>query len=578
MNDKIIREVDCYPNEDKVKDCPDGGVYGPDDPTFDQSKTNDPCANNPRDLPCPTEEPCYPWQFTNFDSEVCNIEGYVEESIVIASAKVNVHKMLGIHEQKKLVDEVGVGDAISNGDHPNFPAKNAFDQYDTEWRSLQLGKDVVRKAYIGYDFGPIRLDNGRLRYAIETFVKKNIATIRFKQGCDSKNRVTRIRLERSYDGEKWYGVSAIKIPDCEGLITVHFKATAPARYWRIRPLEFNGGENDYWSVRALELSEHEKTNVRNIQDKIFLENRDRHYSKEAILTKGYYTPVEYSAFLHKMGFNSPFNPDQFVFEFSFRHIIRLIGRPLVIGDILELPSEIFYNVNLEGKKKYLEVTNVAWASTGYTPHWVPTLLRVIAEPAMASRETQDIFGDLTENYDDVGTASTNDADRRGKNYQDVHDVDDTIASEANTQVPQAGQDFANKQKLSDELRDWIEDDLNGYDPDRLDRKRYMWGVSALPPNGEDYTEGDEFPDNPSDGDYHRLTYNSVDRNLSPNLYRYSKPKKRWLFLESDERYQWKETKPTLTDFINPAGEDKDFRTDVDEVEDKLEGKSGDSET
>lgn len=571
MTNKIIkRKVDCYPKEDEIKDCPDGGVYGPDDPTFDDPNTNDPCADNPRDLPCPTEEPCYPWQFTDFDSEVCNIEGYVEESLMIGAAVVNLHKMLGVYEQKKLVDEVGMGTAISNGDHPNFLRDNAFDKFDTEWRSQQTGKDVVRKAYIGYDFGPIRLDNGRVRYAIETFVKKNIATIKFKQGCDSKNRVTRIRLERSYDGEKWYGVSAIKIPDCDGLITVHFKSTAPARYWRIRPLEFNGGDNDYWSVRALQLSEHEKTHITNIQDKVFLENRDVSYSKEPIKTKASYTPVEYSAFLSKIAFNSPVNAEQFLFEFSFRQIVRLVGRPLVIGDILELPSEMYYDTSLQGKRKYLEITNVAWASTGFTPQWVPTMLRVVAEPAMASRETQDIFGKLTEDYDETGKSDINDGNRKNKNYQDLHDVDDTISSEANTQVPQRGQDFANKPKLSNELRSWIEDNLDDYDPDRLDRLRRLWGVDGLPPNGEDYTEGDEFPKNPKDGDYHRLTYNKVDRNLSPNLYRFSKAKDRWLYMETDLRYQFKETKPTLTDFINPAGEDQDNRVDVDGVDEKLQ--------
>lgn len=568
-DDKNI--VDCYPEpEDTVKDCPDGGVYGPNDPAFDDSKTNNACSDRKRDLPCPEDEPCYPWQFTEFDEEVCSIEGYIEESLSIGGAIVNIHKLLGIHAQKKLVDQTGIGAPISNGHHPNFPAANAFDMYDTEWRSQQLGSDVVRKSFIGYDFGPIRLDNGRERYAIETFVKKNVATIKFKQGCDAKNRVTKVRLERSYDGEKWYGVSAIKIPDCEGLITVHFKATSPARYWRLRPLEFNGGENDYWAVRALQLSEYEKTDIRNIQDKIFLENKDRKYSKDPVKTKGSYTPVEYAAFLSKAGFNSPYNTEQFVFEFSFRQIVREVGRPLVIGDILQLPSETFYNTSFDPKLKYLEVTNVAWASTGFTPHWVPTMLRVIAEPAMASRETQDIFGKLSESYDEVGRSDINDGDRRNKKYQDIHDVSDTIDSEANTQVPQKGQDYANRQKISNELRDWVEGNLDGYDPDRLDRTRHQWGIDAIPPNGEEYSEGDKFPTNPKDMDYHRLTYNNVDRNISPKLYRFSKAKNRWIYLETDQRYQWKETKATLTDFIKPAGQDKDFRSDVDEIEKKLD--------
>ena len=564
-------KIDCYPKEeDQVKDCPAGGIVGPDDPTFDDSNTNTSCPENVQGLPCGEDDVCYPWQLTNFDQEVCSIEQYVEESLNIGAAVVNVHKLLGIHEQKKLVDVTGIGKAISNGEHPNFEAKNAFDQYDTEWRSEQIGQDVVRKAYIGYDFGPIRLDNGRVRYAIETFVKKNIATIRLKQGCGSKNRVTRIRLERSYDGEKWYGVSAIKIPDCEGLVTIHFKSTAPARYWRLRPLEFNGGENDYWAVKALQLSEHEKTHIRNIQDKIFLENRDRKYSKEPTRTKGSYAPVEYSAFLSKIGMNSPYNTEQFIFEFSFRQIIRELGRPLVIGDIIQLPSETYFNTSLDPKLKYLEITNVAWATTGFTPQWVPTMLRAIAEPAMASRETQDIFGKLTEDFDEVGTSDINDGNRRNKKYQDIHDVSDTVASDANTQVPHRGQDYANKQKISEELRHWIDDNLDGKDPDRIDRIRPVWGIDGLPPNGEDFTEGEKFPDKPKDGEYHRITYDSIDRNLPPMLYRFSEAKNRWIYMETDQRFQFKETKATLTDFLNPAGEGKDFRSDVDDIDENLD--------
>jgi len=570
MDDTKI--YDCYPEENSPGNCPDGGVVGPDEPTTSPSDPNNSCSpgGNLRGLPCVDTEPCYPWQLTNFDEEVCAIDGYVEESIAIGGAQVNIHKMLGIYEQEKLVDETGVGEAISGGDHPNFPADDAFNKFDTEWRSLQTGKDVVRKAYIGYDFGPIRLDNGRIRYAIETYVKRNIATIRIKQGCDSKNRVTKVRVERSPDGEKWYGVSLLSIPDCDGYVTIHLKASVPSRYWRIRPAEFNGGDEDCWAVKAVQLSEYEKTNVENIQDKIFLENRDRQYTEESIVLKGTYAPVDYAGFLAKMGFNSGYyNGEQYLFEFSFTALVRALGRPIVIGDILQLPSETYYDAKMQPTLKYLEVTNVSWSSAGFTPQWVPTMIRVVAEPAIASQETQDIFGKLTEDRDSLGTVDINDGNK--KKYQDVHDIDQTVEADANTQVPQRGQDFANKQVISNDLKDWIQRELPGVDPNKIDASVFRWGMDALPPNGEDYTEGDNFPTNPKNGDYHRKTYNDIDRNLAPRLYRYSSRKKRWLYLSTDVRYKLRQTKPVLTDFLNPDSEDGsiDPRADVDKIEEKL---------
>lgn len=515
---------------------------------------------------CPTtNDECYPWEITDQTGDSCIIEDYIEESLLIGAAEVNVHKLLGVYSQIKLIDENDIGTSFASSQHPNFPSSNAFDIRDTEWRSVELGNDVVKNAYIGYDFGPIRLDNGRLRYGIETYVKKNISTIKIKQGCDSKNRATRLRIERSADGIKWYGSSIVTVPDCDGTVTISFRSTSPTRYWRIRPLEFNGGDEDYWAVKALILSEHEKTDVYNIQDKIFLENRDRKYSKDVIRTKAAYTPVDYQGFLSKMGFNSPYNSEQYLLEFSFQQVIRLLGRPLVIGDILQLPSETYYTPKMQPTLKYLEVTNVAWATGSYTPQWIPTLLRVIAQPAMSSQETQDIFGKLTEDLDHLGTSDINDG-IRNKNYQDVHDIDQTIAADANTAVPQRGQDYANVHALSTELKDWINATLPGVDTEKLDRRPPIWAQDALPPNGEDYTVGDDFPNNPSNGDYHRLTYDSIDKTIAPRLYRYSDYKKRWLYLETDARFNvWTGTESTITEFLNDSVD----KTDVNKIDDHL---------
>lgn len=512
---------------------------------------------------CPPVNTCNFWEMVN-SPEACIMGAYVEESLNIGGADINVHKLLGVHEQDSLQDVSGLGTAISGGDLPNFPAGNAFDTLITEWRSRQTGRDVTASAYIGYDFGPIKLNNGRLRYGIETFIKHDIASFRIKQGCDAQNRATKVRIERSMDGQKWFGVSVQSLKDCDGLITINFNKSVPSRYWRIRPIEFNGGTNDHWSVQAFQLIEAEATNINNIQDRIFLENRDRDYNEFAIKIKGSYTPVDVVANQAKWGF---MGDDQYIIEVSFAQTVARLGRPFVIGDILQLPSETQFTPSLQARLKYLEVTDVAWSTNSYTPTWVPTMQRLIAKQAYASQETQDVFGKFTKNVDSSGLW---DNDNGGNTkYQDYSDVSQTIKAEANTAVPQEGVDYANAPILSTELLQFSKDhpnmNLQKFSHDR----RHPHGVDAMPPNGLPYTEGDEFPAQPKNGDWHRLTYNKIDTNLPIRLYRYSTAKKEWVFMEQDHRARLRNINSTLEEF--KAGGKKSKVVAADKVDSALSG-------
>ena len=110
---------------------------------------------------CDDSQPtCTPFQLTN-ESD-CLAASLVNEHLTIGSAIVNVFKILGIYEQGKLFDLTNDGAGISNGEFAEFPAANAFDNLPTEWRSVQRGKAIENQSFIGYDFGPIKLDNGRV--------------------------------------------------------------------------------------------------------------------------------------------------------------------------------------------------------------------------------------------------------------------------------------------------------------------------------------------------------------------------------------------------------------------------------
>lgn len=522
------------------------------------------CVTTATGTSCPTTTNCSPWDLTK-GVEDCLMSEYIEQQLNIAGTVLKVHKLLGVHEQGILQDVTGFGEAISSGALGNNPASNAFDKYITEWKSTQAGSDVVTSAYIGYDFGPILLENGRPRYGINTEIMKDISTIKIMQGCESKNRATKIRIERSENGKKWYGVALLNLQDCDGILTLNFKRTVPSRYWRVRPLEFNGGSQDHWSVRVLQFIEYEATALNNIQDKILLENRDRDYQEYPVEIRAAYTPQEFSTQFTNVGFN-PLG-DAYMFDVSFNQCVSRLGRPFVIGDIIIATSETQYSASMKPILKYLEVTDVFWSASGFTPSWKPTVQKIVAKPMLASQETQNISGKLTVDVDSSGLLDINNGDD-SKIYQDYMDISDNIRSEHKKKVPVKGIDYADNPVLSKELRDYAKERPN-MNVDHLDRARTQHGIDAMPPNGLPYTEGDELPKNPSNGDYHRLTYTQIGSNIPVRLYKYSSAKGRWIYLETDRKASINQHRPLLKEYTSGDS----TKTPLDEIMTEITKKS-----
>lgn len=529
-----------------------------------QESNNMSCVTINDGKTCPENKNCSPWDISE-GPEDCLINDLIEQQLDISGVPLKVHKLLGVHEQGLVQDVTGLGAPMSSGSLPNNPSSNAFDKFITEWRSLQTGSNVTKDAYIGYDFGPIKLDNGRLRYGLDTAIQRDISTIKLMQGCDAKNRATKIRVERSFDGEKWYGVAVLNVQDCDGLVTLNFKRTVPSRYWRIRPITFNGTSTDYWSVKVLQFIEYEATHITNIQDKLLLENRDRDYQEYAIEIKAQYTPQEFSTQFNREGFNAML--DVYSFDVSFKQAVQRLGRPFVIGDIIMLPSERQFSASMRPIDKYLEVTDAFWSSNGFTPLWTPTMQKIIAKPILASQETQDIVGKLTKDIDESGLFDIDDGND-GKIYQDYSDIGQNFVAQNKNNVPVKGVDYADSPIISKELKEYAKNRPN-MNVDKFERQRLVTGVDAMPPNGLPYSEGDRFPDSPSNGDYHRLTYTEIGTNIPARLYKYSAAKGRWMYLETDRKVSINSNKPFLTEYLST---DSSSKTELEQIDEKLKNK------
>lgn len=507
------------------------------------------CVTTPGGQLCPPKsdwENCRPWDLTLQDRANCYIDSVAEEALQIAGAQVNVYKLLGVHEQTRLVDLTGDGKAISGGDAPNYPASNAFTTFANEWRSKQSGAAATTaSAYIGYDFGVVKLPNGRQRYGIEAQIRQHITTIKIKQSSNPIRRVAKVRIERSENGTEWYGVAVLTLPNDDVLNTLHFKHSVPSRYWRLRPIGFVGADCDSWGVQALEMFDYSLTHVSNIQDPILMENRDRNYATTVTQLKGYYDLVNVSTDLSRFGIEIP--TANYQIRVNFNSTVAKLGRPIVIGDIIELPSETQFTPDLKPVKRYLEVTDVTWDATSYTPGWRPTNLLITAQPALASEETQDIFGDLAKTVDTSGLFSTDDGN--DPKFQDFSNIDQSIKAEARTQVPELGSEGSNT------IREFEEAELTTAKAEgfpHLSRlgfnRRGTYVEDAIPQNGETYTEGPVLPTTHANGAYHRLTYEGLAKDVPPRLYRWSNTKNRWIYLETDRREEFNNQKVRLEEY------------------------------
>jgi hypothetical protein len=139
-----------------------------------------------------------------------------------------------------------------------------------------------------------------------------------------------------------------------------------------------------------------------IQDLLFLENRDRTYEPDIIRIRGHYSVQNLDFDLSQFGLF--LNNDILFITIHYNTMIDLVGRKLMVGDVLELPHLLDYNP-LNDKiptslRRYYQVTDGNYASEGFSPTWFPHLWRIKCEPLVNSQEFSQILAQPTntDNY------------------------------------------------------------------------------------------------------------------------------------------------------------------------------------
>ena len=327
--------------------------------------------------------------------------------------------------------------------------------------------------------------------------------------------------------------------------TLSLKTAITIKAIKVSPTLFTG--TGHWEVSALDVLDSPPTDIDNIQDLFFNENRDRDYSLEPILLKAQYAPADSMSDLSRFGLSIL---DQYSFELSFADMVKKLGRPIVTGDIIEVIPEMQYDHNLKPIRKFLEVTDTGWASQGFSTMWRPTIYRFSASQATPSQENRDIFGTMDTQKYLVADSILTDGVGEQIDVTPLTQMEE-ITKESLDAVPERGSDDGIKVSGT-HLPPTLPPTNPKGQPTPLPPKGKpnIFIEDGIPKHGEPYGEGYSLPESTTatDGEYFRLYYPEISK-IPPRLYRFSVVKNKWLYMETDRRADYSSHKPSVRNIL-----------------------------
>lgn len=263
----------------------------------------------------------------------------------------------------------------------------------------------------------------------------------------------------------------------------------------------------------------------NIQDLLFLENRDRKYDEDIYTIRGHYNLSDQDFDLSQFGLF--LQNDTLFMTIHINSSVKQLGRKIMPGDVIELPhmkDEYAANDYSVALKRFYVVDEVTRAAEGFSQTWYPHLYRVRSKQILDSQEYKDIL--------DLPAEEGSDTTLRDvlSTYDKEIEINNAIIAQAEVDVPLSGyetiqfytlqvNDSGEVQIVSTDYDTLLADggitsDTVFVTPDGNGYQGYLVG-DGIPPNGAPYGTGIGFPGEPDTGDY----FLRID--LSPNrLFRY----------------------------------------------------------
>lgn len=292
----------------------------------------------------------------------------------------------------------------------------------------------------------------------------------------------------------------------------------------------------------------------NIQDLLFLENRDRKYDQDVYILRGIYTIQDNDFNLSQFGLF--LSNDTIFLSVHINSSVKTIGRKLISGDVLEFPhlkDEYALNDYSSSLKRFYVVEEVTRSSEGFSQTWYPHLYRLKLKQIVDSQEYKDILNlpieegssetvsSILSTYEkdmQINNAVINqaEADASKSGYNTSHFF--TLAVDENGKPALTTTDITSLDASSSILADRI-----SKSPVKEGYSGYLLG-DGIAPNGEYFGSGISFPSSSASGDYFLRT------DYMPNrLFRFDGS--RWVKVEDNVRQ-------TLTNTNNRATQKSTF--------------------
>lgn len=140
-----------------------------------------------------------------------------------------------------------------------------------------------------------------------------------------------------------------------------------------------------------------------IQDLLFLENRDRKYDPDVYVLRGVYNLQDIDFNLSQFGLF--LQNDTIFVTFHINDTVEKLGRKIIAGDVIELPhlkDEYALNDLQYALKRFYVVEEVNRAAEGFSVTWYPHLYRAKCKPLVDSQEFKDILDGVADSDNYVG--------------------------------------------------------------------------------------------------------------------------------------------------------------------------------
>ena len=308
----------------------------------------------------------------------------------------------------------------------------------------------------------------------------------------------------------------------------------------------------------------------NIQDLLFLENRDRVYDSSIYKIKGVYNVADIDFNLSQFGLF--IDNDTLYITVHINNFINTIGRKPLSGDVIEIPNlrdEFALNMFDVSLPRYYVISDVGRAAEGFSPTWYPHLYRLRLTKVSDSQQYSNIFvkpansdenfvgdydpsktyqpGDIvrylgqlyTATQESKGVIPTNTSyfsPYGGDTLRDILsnankslEINDMLIAQAEADAPKSGYETQHLYTLvTSESGVSIETSATSTrSPKRPGYAGYLLG-DGIPDNGVTFGHGVTFPNSPLNGDYFLRT------DFLPNrLFRYDGS--RWVKREDNVR-------------------------------------------